>query len=183
MAIVTDYLYPTSRYEAPEVHSWGDDIHQEDDRPEVRSPYNMGHELSHLYKFAFAEKFRNIEEADKPSEFTAWHDWIDTPLDRYTALLHRGDTTKSAENLRQRLANANDYFRRKATEVFNDEAALGLLDAMYQDVVVDISTFNACENGLPLARLTAANFCEVGAKVIYITEAGQRFIDTLRAHE
>ena len=47
---------------------------------------------------------------------------------------------------------------------------------------VDISDFDACDGGLPLAKLTAANFCEVGAKVIHITEAGQRFIDSLRDH-
>ena len=95
----------------------------------------------------------------------------------------RGGTANSTENLRQRLANANDYLQRKASEVFNDEAALRLLATMYQDIVVDISEFNACEKGIPLAKLTAANFCEVGANVIYITEAGQRFIDSIEAHE
>ena len=89
------------------------------------------------------------------------------------------DAANSTENLRERLANANDHFQRKATEVFNDEAALKLLAAMYRNVVVDISEFDARENGISLAKLTAANFCEVGAKVIYITEAGQRFINSI----
>ena len=70
--------------------------------------------------------------------------------------------------MRQRLANANDYFRRKASEVFNDKAALDLLEVMHRDVVVDISDLDICEHGLSLAKLTAANFCEIGAKVVYI---------------
>ena len=89
------------------------------------------------------------------------------------------DASDSKEILKQRLANANDYFQRKAGEVLNDEAALKLLATMYQDVVVDISAFDSCENGISLAKLTAANFCEVGANVIYITEAGQRFINSI----
>ena len=91
----------------------------------------------------------------------------------------RADAANSTENLRERLANANGHFRRKATEVFNDEAALKLLADMYRDVVVNLSEFDACKNGIPLAKLTAANFCEVGATVVYITEAGQRFIDSI----
>ena len=102
----------------------------------------------------------------------------DEPTEKYDAAI-RKSTAKSTESLRQRLANANDYFQRKANEVFNDEAALGLLAAMYRDVVVDIAEFDPCENGMALAKLTAANFCEVGAKVIYITKAGQRFIESI----
>ena len=86
----------------------------------------------------------------------------------------------STEELRQRLDNANDYFKRKATEVVSDEAALRLLATLYEAVVVDISEFDPCQDGLSLAKLTAANFCEIGSKVIYITESGQRFIDSIR---
>ena len=89
------------------------------------------------------------------------------------------DVVNSPENIRRRLKNANDHFRRKASEVFNDEAALGLLVDIYQNVVVEISDFDSCENGIPLSKLTAANFCEIGEKVIYITEAGQKFIESI----
>ena len=102
--------------------------------------------------------------------------------DLYAVGLHQRHSADSTENLRHRLANANDYFHRKASEVFSDEAALELLITMDRDIVVDISDFNVCENGFSLAKLTAANFCEVGATVIYITEAGQRFIESLRAN-
>ena len=84
-----------------------------------------------------------------------------------------------SETLRERLLNANDYFRRKASEVFNDDAALRLLSEMHQRVVVDIPELPLGEEGLALAKLTAANFCEIGAKVIYITQAGQRFIESI----
>ena len=87
-----------------------------------------------------------------------------------------------SESLRHRLENANSHFRRKASAVFGDSCALALLESLYKDVVVDISDFDACENGVSLAKLTAANFCEVGANVIHITEAGQQFIDSLRSH-
>lgn len=96
----------------------------------------------------------------------------------HSAVTRSGAAT-ATKNLRERLANANDHFRRKADEVFNDESALRLLAGMYQEVVVEISNFDSCENGIPLAKLTAANFCEVGASSIYITEAGQRFIDSI----
>ena len=50
---------------------------------------------------------------------------------------------------------------------------------LYQSFNIDLEEFDACEYGVALAKLTAANFCEVGAKVIYITEAGQGFIEAL----
>ena len=87
--------------------------------------------------------------------------------------------TNSTENLRQRLANANDYFHRKASEVFSDEAALEFLAVLYRDVVVEIKNFDSCKSGISLAKLTAANFAEIGANVIYITEAGQKFIESI----
>ncbi len=89
------------------------------------------------------------------------------------------DIANSPENISRSLKNANDHFQRKASEVFNDEAALRLLVDIYQDVVVEISDFDSCENGIPLAKLTAANFCEIGENVIYITEAGQKFIESI----
>ena len=126
-----------------------------------------------------------------PATFDAWHIYESLRhrgMERIppygfkrvgVSVTHRGDGTESAERLRQRLANANDYFRRKASEVLNDEPALSLLAAMYQGVVVEIVEFDFCNNGMALAKLTAANFAEIGANIIYITEAGQRFIDSI----
>jgi hypothetical protein len=84
------------------------------------------------------------------------------------------------DDIQHRLANANDYFLRKASEVYGDDGAMALLETMYGKVVIDISDFDPGADGLALAKLTAANFCEIGAKVIYITEAGQLFIESLR---
>ena len=50
---------------------------------------------------------------------------------------------------------------------------------MYSNVVVETDDFDFCQHGRALAKLTAANFCEVGANSIYITEPGQRFIDNI----
>ena len=113
---------------------------------------------------------------------TEWFSNMDSGSIQITLVRSSGEDAGSADTLQQRLANANDHFRRKASEVLNDEAAMDLLATMYRDIVVDISSFDSCENGIPLAKLAAANFCEVGAKVIYITEAGQLFIDSLRAN-
>ena len=85
----------------------------------------------------------------------------------------------TAADLHRRLDNFNRHFRRKAAAVLNDEAALRLLAAMYSNVVVETDEFDFCQHGRALAKLAAANFCEIGANSIYITESGQRFIDNI----
>ena len=85
----------------------------------------------------------------------------------------------STGNLRRRLDDANRHFRRKASAVLGDEDAVRLLAKVYQVVTLDLEEFDTCEEGIALAKLTAANFCEIGANVIYITEAGQSFIEEL----
>ena len=104
-----------------------------------------------------------------------------TPKNRATLRsrpLHSLTRTRNDE-LRQRLEDANDYFKRKAADVLNDEHALGLLCDLYETVVIDISEFDSCLNGISLSKLTAANFCEVGAKVIFITASGRRFVESI----
>lgn len=66
-----------------------------------------------------------------------------------------------------------------AATVFNDDEAIELLRLMYRNVLVENEAFDFQKNGRALARLTAANFCELGPTDIYITQAGQRFIDNL----
>ena len=87
--------------------------------------------------------------------------------------------SKAFNDLKLRLDNANRYFRRMAAAVFNDEEAMELLRSMYTDVLVENEGFDFRQHGRALTRLTAANFCELGPDDIYITEAGQRFIDSL----
>lgn len=82
--------------------------------------------------------------------------------------------------LRQRLDRVNAYFNRKAAEVCADEAALRLLAVLYQDGIIELAGFDAGKFGVPLARLTAANFCEVGVNVICISEPGQQFIEAIQ---
>ena len=109
--------------------------------------------------------------------------WSSTPtlvpkLGRVHLLAHKSVRPNPPDNLRQRLDNANDYFRRKAAEVYSDESALDLLTILHKAVVVEIADFDPVKDGIPLAKLTAANFCEIGANVIYITEVGQRFMES-----
>ncbi len=97
-----------------------------------------------------------------------------------TMTIHAAD---SVETLRLRLDNANNHFRKKAAEVFGDDDAVRLLAKLYQAAVINIADFDARKDGVSLAKLTAANFCEIGAKSIYITEAGQNFIDAINSDE
>ena len=150
---------------------WGDDMHES---PRV---FVSHHGAYHHGGVPFYQ--RGVEEISKSREPGTW-EWNQTARERHVPAMRRSESTSSADNLRQRLANANDYFRRKASEVYNDQEALDLLKTMDRDVVVDIANFDACSFGVPLSKLTAANFCEIGAKVIFITEAGQRFLNSLR---
>ncbi len=85
----------------------------------------------------------------------------------------------SVEDLRQRLENANSHFRRKAAAVLGDDTSVYLLANLYQTSSLDISGIDMSQDGIALAKLSAANFCEIGAEVIYITEAGQNFIESI----
>ena len=167
-----------SRYYNMTGVSWGDEIHG------ARvSPYAMEPDTRTVRQFSvsvpdYAETLHQFELLSGSLD-SATSDWGQPAFGRLHPVSHRRDVIGATEDLQQRLANANDYFRRKATEVFNDPVSLELLVAMYRDVVMDISDFDACENGIPLARLTAANFAEIGAKVIYITDAGRRVIESL----
>ena len=84
-----------------------------------------------------------------------------------------------ASDARTRLDRVNRHFRRKAGAVFNDVDALGLLTRMNSKVVVETSDFDFCNDGRSLAKLTAANFCDVGANGVYINDRGRRFIAKL----
>ena len=84
-----------------------------------------------------------------------------------------------AEELRQRLESANAHFRWKAATVLGDEDAIRLLATLYQVFNIEILELDMHKNGIALAKLTAANFCEIGANVIYITDAGQDFIESI----
>ena len=111
---------------------------------------------------------------------------VDQSLD---SLLNRlDDSNRSARNkkpkdpiedLRHRVANADDYFSRKASEVLDDDLALRLLAVLYEATIVDTSEVDTSGHGIALAKLTAANFCEIGADVIYITKSGQQFVEAI----
>ena len=81
----------------------------------------------------------------------------------------------------RRLDRANRHFRLKAGAVFNDPDALDLLTRMNSQILVETSDFDFCNDGRSLAKLTAANFCDVGANGIFITDRGRRFIAKLYA--
>lgn len=145
-----------------------------------RHHYHLpGHELQFQSGFSIREVSSHPEQKDWEQTVTN-ENWGRALNDWYLLGIRVAESPRTSDALRQRLANANDYFRRKASEVYTDQEALDLLSALYQQVVVDISKFDACSQGISLSKLTAANFCEVGAKTVFITEAGQRFVDTLR---
>ena len=101
------------------------------------------------------------------------------PEERATPVSTPEEASKAFHDLKLRLENANRYFRRMAAAVFNDDEAIKLLRSLYADTLVENEAFDFRQHGHALAQLTAANFCELGANDIYITEAGQQFIDNL----
>ena len=90
-----------------------------------------------------------------------------------------GSWTVTLDGSEIRLANANAYFQRKASEVWTDVGAIGMLELLYEKAAIDISEYDLSigVRAVALAKLTAANYAEVGAMVIYVTEAGQRAIE------
>ena len=79
-----------------------------------------------------------------------------------------------------RIERVNSYFKLKAAEVFNDEASVRLLARLYESHALAYRDLPVNEtNGVALARLTAAGFCEVGPLRARITDDGQRFIDNI----
>ena len=101
------------------------------------------------------------------------------PEEEPTPVSPSDEGSEASNNLELRLNNANRYFRKMAAAVFNDDEAIKLLRSMYRAVLVENEAFDFQQNGHALARLAAANFCELGPTDIYITQAGQRFIDNL----
>ena len=101
------------------------------------------------------------------------------PEEEPTPVSPSDEGSEASNNLELRLNNANRYFRKMAAAVFNDDEAIKLLRSMYRTILVENEAFDFQQNGHALARLAAANFCELGPTDIYITEEGQRFIDNL----
>jgi hypothetical protein len=83
--------------------------------------------------------------------------------------------------LENRLDEVNRHFRRKAASVLSDREALRLLVEMYNERARELADFDFCNDGRPLAVLTAAHFCEIGPNSVYISRRGQRFINFLNS--
>ena len=91
---------------------------------------------------------------------------------RAAILFTSGRTAK----LEQRLARLGAYLSRKAGAVFGDDDALSMLATLYRDLTVKLDEFGVSTRGLTLAKLTAAGFVDIGANVVSITPAGERFV-------
>ena len=85
----------------------------------------------------------------------------------------------SVTELRSRLDHANQHFRRKAAAVLRDKDAALLLATLYKQSNMRVQDFDTCTFGIPLAKLAAANFCDIGSRSIYITMAGREFIESI----
>ena len=95
----------------------------------------------------------------------------------------RSRTRRTAEHpiseLRRRLDYANQHFRRKAAAVLRDKDAVLLLASLYKQSNMRVQDFDTCTFGVSLAKLAAANFCDIGSQSIYITTAGREFIESI----
>ena len=107
--------------------------------------------------------------------------------EKYSHPLHTTTSHETSEasavSLRERLDNANNHFRRKAAEVLGDEATVAILAQMYEQSTIQLAKLDSGKDGICLAKLAAANFCEISANLVYITEAGQNFIESLTKND
>ena len=163
---VTDNFVHSAGILDDKGHVWFEETHQEE-TPSTAIWTNVSHVPGHTSYILFASLHDSGQFGMQ----------VGQTLDSRRS--HHAVKVDETEELRQRLDNANNHFRWKAAEVLGDEDAVRLLIELYQQSTIRIAEFDACQDGISLARLTAANFCEVGANLIYITEAGQRFIESL----
>ena len=98
---------------------------------------------------------------------------------RNTSRVQEVETMDTIETLSRRVHNANAYFRRRAAEVLDDEQAMKYLENLYRQVVVDIPSSDMSPEDLALAKIAAANFCEIGVNAISITLSGRRFVESI----
>lgn len=81
-----------------------------------------------------------------------------------------------ARGLVRRVARTKTYFDRKAMEVFGDDDAVGMLATLTEAKTMSQADFGISPQGLAFAKLAAAGFVEIGARVVNVTENGLRFI-------
>ena len=63
--------------------------------------------------------------------------------------------------------------------MLRDKDAALLLATLYKQSNMRVQDFDTCTFGIPLAKLAAANFCDIGSRSIYITMAGREFIESI----
>ena len=96
-----------------------------------------------------------------------------SPDSSRAAVIFTGGRTAELE---QRLASLGAYLSRKAGAVFGDDDSLSMLATLNEALTVKLDEFGVSARGLTLAKLTAAGFVDIGANVVSITPAGERFI-------
>ena len=78
-----------------------------------------------------------------------------------------------------RLADLNDGYRSRLSAAMDDSAAMELLHDISERISIDFEDFDFAANGLALSKLTSAELCGVGEAVVYITDAGNRVLESL----
>ncbi|OHA09708.1 MAG: hypothetical protein A3A44_01340 [Candidatus Sungbacteria bacterium RIFCSPLOWO2_01_FULL_60_25] len=82
------------------------------------------------------------------------------------------------------LEDAHHYFRMKAAQVLESEAAVGLLAELRTQRCCSgdaLDRFGDRERALALAMLTAAGFCDVVADAVSITVPGEVFLSWIES--
>lgn len=119
------------------------------------------------------------------------HESLDSPIERMAGRSAErefgGFIPMDAESLQQnpveeinlKLERVTDHFRRRTGAVLSNDPALRLLADLYEVGAMEKSDLGLCQRCGPLAKLTAANLCEVGVNIIYITPAGRQLINSI----
>ena len=80
---------------------------------------------------------------------------------------------------KHKLNMVNDWFRRKAAEVFLHEPSLILISKLYEDIFIENTCFDYETNTIALAKLTAAGFCSINDNCMHLTPQGHQFIESI----
>ena len=89
--------------------------------------------------------------------------------------------TENQPTLQESLDSANRLFQDRATEVLNDPLSIELLVGLHHVATIQLELIDTVRYALPLAKLTAANFCRIGVNDIWVTDTGNDFIKSLES--
>ena len=82
------------------------------------------------------------------------------------------------DQLQARVENESSHLRRMVAAVVNDQEALRLMARLHDRESIETKELE--DSAIPLAKITAANFAQVGAHLVHVTGPGRKFVQSIR---